>query len=209
MNEELLKIRNEIRNKRYFTNENTKETAKRTTPYYIRLLTRLMITIVITLGVLISIKASNNFKTSFYKYVFNTNISFATIDKYYQSLFGSPIPFKDWFKLKTEPVFNEKLTYSDSSKYKDGVKLMVESGYLVPSQNKGLIIFVGQKDGYGKTIIVQQSNGVEVWYGNLNTISVSLYDYVDSGKVIGDVLDNTLYLVYQKDGEVLNYEDFI
>ena len=45
------------------------------------------------------IKSLNNInlKTKFYKYVYDTHFSFATVNKLYESAFGSPIPFKDFF----------------------------------------------------------------------------------------------------------------
>ncbi len=157
--------------------------------------------------VLIMIKQNVEFKTKFYKYVYDTNFSFATINNWYQSKFGSPIPFKDLIKDST-PVFKEKLKYNESSKYKDGVKLEVGSNYLVPSLEKGIVIFIGEKEDYGNTVIVQQQNGIDVWYSNLESISVELYDYIDSGILIGEV-NNDLYLKFISNGEVIDYKPYI
>ena len=38
--------------------------------------------------------------------------------------------------------------------------------------------------------------------------NLKLYDYVKRGELLGEV-DNTLYLVYRKNGKSLNYEEYI
>ena len=88
------------------------------------------------------------------------------------------------------------------------LKLSVDNDYLVPSLETGLVIFTGVKEDFGNVVIIQQVDGVDIWYGNLTNINVKLYDYVDKGTLIGSC-NNVLYLVHKKDGEFLNYEDKI
>ena len=103
---------------------------------------KLLLTIVITLIILIIIKSNKSFKKNFYKYVYESNISFAKINKLYKEHFGNilPLNIKD-----IEPVFNEKLIYEEKEKYLDGVKLIVSDNYLVPSLNDGVVVFTGYK----------------------------------------------------------------
>lgn len=132
------------------------------------------------------------------------------MNKVYKDIFGTPIPFSNLLnKNKTSLVFNEKLEYSDKSKYLDGVKLTVSNNYLVPTQVNGMVVFIGEKENYGKTVIISGTDGVDIWYSNMKTTSVKLYDYLEKGSLIGETNDTTLYLVYKKDGKVLNYEDYI
>lgn len=168
---------------------------------------KFLLSIVIMLVVLILIKQNVEFKTKFYQNVYDTSFSFATINNWYESKFGSPLPFKDLIK-ENQTVFKEKLKYSDASKYMDGVKLEVGSNYLVPSLEKGIVIFIGKKEDYGNTVIVQQQNGIDVWYSNLDNINVKLYDYIDSGVLIGEVNSN-LYLKFISNGEVVDYKPYI
>ena len=173
-------------------------------------ITKFFITIVITLLALILLKSNNNFKTFFYKNIYDKNFSFSKVNKVYKDIFGTPIPFSNLLnKNKTSLVFNEKLEYSDKSKYLDGVKLTVSNNYLVPTQVNGMVVFIGEKENYGKTVIISGTDGVDIWYSNMKTTSVKLYDYVEKGSLIGETNDTTLYLVYKKDGKVLNYEDYI
>lgn len=172
-------------------------------------LSRLLISIIILLGILIGVKSNSSFKEKFYKEVFDTNISFAQINKLYEKYAGSSLPFKDLFAKQVEPVFNEKLNYSEKETYLDGVKLFVDTNYLIPAIDEGIVIFVGEKKGYGNTIIIGQSNGIDTWYCNVDNLVVKLYDNIQKGSLIGNSNGDYFYLVFKKNGESLNYEDYI
>ena len=58
------------------------------------------------------------------------------------------------------------------------------------------------------TVIIQRIDGVDEWYGNVENVNVKLYDYVKKGSLLGEA-NNNLYLVYKKDGNTLNYEDYL
>lgn len=168
---------------------------------------QILITSLLTVITLIVLKSNIKVKEIFYEQIYQKNISFAVINNWYQNKFGSPIPFSNLLEEKTEAVFQEKITYSSKEKYEDGVKLTVNSNYLVPSMETGMVIFVGEKENYGNTVIIEQVNGIEVWYSNIKS-SVKIYDYIEKGSLIGEA-DGTLYLVFKKDGNILNYEDYI
>ena len=172
-------------------------------------LSKFLILIIITLVTLITLKSNSELRTSFYKNVLEKNFKFASINKLFKDKFGVAIPFSDVIEKKeTKQVFSEKLKYSDKSKYLDGVKLKVENNYLVPNIENGIIVFIGKKDNYGDTVIVEGTDGVDIWYCNIKS-SLKLYDYIEKGSLIGEALSNDIYLVYKKDGKVLNYEDYI
>lgn len=169
-------------------------------------ITKILITIIFTLVILILIKANSRFKTIFYDKVYNTSFSFAKVNKLYEKYVGS-FPSFDKYK-DAVPVFKESLTYKEKSKYKDGVKLEVQSNYLVPINESGVVVFIGNKDGYGNSVIIQRIDGIDELYGNLDTINLELYDYVKKGTLLGNCKDY-LYLVYKKEGKVLNYEEVL
>lgn len=171
---------------------------------YSNYLIKVFVTVILFLLTIIVLKNNDYLKKGFYNYVYEDNISFAVINKTYKKYFGNIFPLKE---METEKVFSEKLVYSNKSQYKEGLKLEVEKNYLVSNQENGLVIFIGNKEGYGNTLIVQQTDGVDVWYGNLKEINVNLYDYVEKGNLLGMTEDNKLYLVYKKDGTVLDYND--
>ena len=153
---------------------------------------------------LIGFKTNLEFKSNFNKYVYNTSLPFTDFktlyDKYFLGTKEEP--------NETKEVFNEDLVYTDKSMYEDGVKLTVESNYLVKSLDSGIVVFIGDKDKYGKTVIIQQMNGVDVFYGNV-TSSVNMYDYVEKGSLIGETIDTNLYLAFQKEGSFVDYKEYI
>lgn len=175
----------------------------------IKWLFKLFIVIIITLITMIILKTSDKIKKDFYKYVYTTNFSFTTINKEYQKLFGTPIPFQNLLKKPVETVFEEKLIYKSSNLYKDGVKLEVDNNYLVPIIESGLVVFIGEKEDYGNVVIIQGMNGIDTWYGNVEEVNVKLYDYVSKGTLLGNTKDSTLYLLFQKEGKILNYKDHL
>jgi len=169
-------------------------------------LSRFLIFVILTLITLIVLKSNPDIKKSFKEKVLSKNFSFAKINKIFKDKFGSPIPFSD--KISTEPVFSEKLDYKEASKYLDGVKLSVDKNYLIPSLKEGIVVFIGDKESYGNTVIIEGTDGVEIWYSNINS-SIKLYDYIDKGTLVGEAKDNTIYLVFKKDDKILNYEKYI
>ena len=46
------------------------------------------------------------------------------------------------------------------------------------------------------------------WYGNIESSSLKLYDYVEKGSLVGEV-NKYLYLVFSKGDKYLNYEKYI
>lgn len=168
---------------------------------------RVLITIIVTLILLIGFKMNNNFKKTFYHYVYEENFPFSVVKNFLQEKFGTSLTFD---KIVTdEEVFNEKLSYKDKSLYHDGVKLTVSSEYMIPSLESGIVVYIGEKGNYKQVVIVQQMNGVDVWYGNIKQANVKLYDYVEKGSLIGQVDNKTLYLVFQKEGKFVDYQSYL
>ena len=177
-------------------------------PKYI---SKFLITIIITIITLIVLKANPKLKPKFYEHVYEDNFSFAYVNSLYEKYFGSPIPFKNLFNFldKDETVFNETLSYKNVEQYKDGVKVDVGEDYLIPCIETGLVVFIGEKEGYGNTVIIDQQDNTTVWYSNLESISVKLYDYVKKGSYIGENSESFMYLVFKKEGNIVDYKNYI
>lgn len=165
-----------------------------------------LIVAVITLVLLIVMKTNAKFKTIYYKYVYDTNITFTKFNNLYNKYFKD-LNFNK-IKTSTKTVSNEKLSYSKITKYKEGAKLSISKNYAVPVLESGIVVFVGNKEDYGNVIIIQQINGIDLLYGNIDNTSYKLYDYVKKGDILGTA-NKFLYLVYKKDGKVLDYEKYI
>lgn len=174
--------------------------------YFKGLAIRLLIVLLLFLTALIACKCNSQIKDKVYKYLYTEDISFTKIKKIYNKYLGGILPIKK--EVDTEKVFQEKLKYTDLSIYQDGIKLSVGNNYLVPALQEGMVVFVGDKENYGNTIIVEDLDGVRYWYGNITTSSLKLYDYIEKGSLIGETSTN-LYLVFSKDDNYLDYEKYI
>lgn len=164
---------------------------------------KLLISIVLTLIILIIIKSSNSFKTNFYKEVYNTNISFVSLNNLYNKYISN---YDIFSKVNTETVFNNKNIYNKIEKYKEGIKVELENN-LITVNESGVVVYIGEKEGYGNTVIIQRIDGVDEWYGGIINTDVKLYDYLEKGYLLGEV-NEYLYLVYKKNGNILNYEEY-
>ena len=171
-------------------------------------ISRCLIIIILVLGCLIYLRIHPDFKNKIIKYVYEDNIQFTKVKNFYEKYFGKILSV-DKVLPSEEKVFNEKLTYEKANIYKDGVELKVDKNYLVPNLESGIVVFMGEKEGYGSTIIIEQINGVDVWYSNIKTNDIKLYDYIEKGKLLGEVVDKKLYMVFQKDGKNLDYKEYI
>lgn len=191
-----------------YLSKNKSKNKKRFSSFLYSIFIKLFICILIVVSVLIVIKIDKKSSGKISSFLYDNNISFARINKWYNEHFGDILPFSSDARSSATPVFSESLEYNDVSIYKDGVSLSVASSYLVPILNDGIVVFSGLKDGYGQVVIIQQSDGVDVWYGNIENCNVKLYDYVSKGEFLGEVHSN-LYLVFQKDGKYLDYKEFI
>lgn len=176
--------------------------------YLRNFLYRTMTVTVIFLVLAILSKSSKTYKDIITSNIYEKNISFTEIKKLYNKYLGGITPL-DKAIDKDLTVFSEKLEYTSSSIYHDGVKLEVSPNYLVPIQEEGMVIYIGEKENYGNVVIIEGINGINIWYGNMETTSVKLYDYVEKSTYLGTVKDNTLYLAYQKDGKFLDYQEYL
>ena len=173
-----------------------------------KVLSRFLVCIVFVLIGLIGLKSSPNLRSFIYKNIFQNNLNFAGINKLYEKYFGSSLPLTG-SNTSLTMVSSEKISYDGSKKFKDGVRLNVSENYAVPLLNSGIVVFTGEKEGYGNTVIVQGADDVEVWYSNLKDVKVSMYDYLKKGSIVGEVLDDKLVLVFSKDGNFLDYKKYI
>lgn len=171
------------------------------------ILNRILLSGIILLIVLCITKVNTSFKDWIHKNVYQTNFSFAKVNEVYEKYFGSVFPIPEIDTITS--VFNEQLTYSKEEAYKEGVKLTVEDNYLVPVIESGIVVFIGNKDNYGNVIIVQQVNGIDVWYVGVENSSVKIYDYIEKGSLLGEATSNEIYLYYQKGGEFLDYKEYL
>lgn len=142
------------------------------------------------------------------KYLYNKSFNFAYINKIYDKYLGGILPLKN-INTNEQVVMSESIDYSNNEPYENGVRVSNLDGKVIKSLESGIIVFIGEKEKLGNTIIIQGSDGVDYWYGNIENSDLSIYDYIDKNVNIGNAKDGVLYLQFAKNGEYLNYEEFI
>lgn len=170
-------------------------------------ISKVLCTIIIFLIGLILVKQNTKVKEFIEEEIYTKSFKFTGFRKIYGKYFGKVLSLDKVVKEETS-VFSEKLSYKDSKEYKNGVKLIVDENYLVPVLESGIIVYVGVKDNL-QTIIVEQVDGIDTYYSNVNVSNYKLYDYIEKGQVLGETISKELYLSFEKSGEKLDYKKYI
>lgn len=168
------------------------------------LLSKFLIAIIFFLSSIIFTNISDNNLLLYKEYVLTESLPFTKIKGWYEELFGEVLPDSK----NNQMVFDGKLLYKDIKDYYDGEELTLNNNTLINNITSGIVVFIGEKDNYNNTVIIQGVDGVDAWYGNLENVSVKLYDYVEKNTVLGQTQDDKLYLVLKKDNDYLKYEDY-
>lgn len=167
---------------------------------------KLLVLGILFIGVLIAVKVNPTAASWVKTHVYMDNFSFAQIENWYNKYIGGIFSSND---DEVTQVFSGTIPYTSLEPYYDGVRLKVSSGSVVESLLSGIIVSIGETEHYGNTIVVEQVDGVSVWYGNVDVSDVKLYDYVEKGQILGMSRSEDLYLVLMKDGAYLNYQDYV
>lgn len=164
-----------------------------------KILSKLFTIVIFTMIVITFSNTSPKFKSFIVDKVLNSTIDFSFVNKLSNKV-------TNVFKTSnnTLPVVKEENNRKE--KYKDGIKYIVNKGASVNIKDSGIVTYIGNKDGYNNTIIIQQSNGYYAWYGNIKE-EVKLYDYIESGSKIGETLTNEYYYVLLKDNKPVNLNE--
>lgn len=195
-----------LKKKHQLNNYQTKKSAKERNHLNF-LFTRILIATIFVLGSAIYINWSKSNLENYKKAVFDTNISFTTINSWYKKYFGSSLPIN--LETNTVPVNKNIEDFQNIEKFHDGVRIQVPNDSAINTLNSGIIVFMGEKENYKNVVIIQGIDGVDIWYGNLENVGFSLYDYVEKGKILGSAKEDHIYLVLQKEGQYLDYEEYI
>lgn len=164
-----------------------------------KILSKLFTIVIFTMIVITLSNTSPKFKSFIVDKVLNSTIDFSFVNKLSNKV-------TNVFKTSnnTLPVVKEE--NNKKERYKDGIKYIVNKGTSVNIKDSGIVTYIGNKDGYNNTVIIQQSNGYYAWYGNIKE-EVKLYDYVESGSKIGSSLTNEYYYVLLKDNKPVNLNE--
>ena len=174
--------------------------------YAKNLISRVLITVIFVLGSIIFTNVSDDNKALYQKYVLEDSLEFTKINELYQRIFGDvDITKKD--NPDSEVVFGD-VTYTNIEPFKNGVKLTVDMNEAISVIASGIVVFIGEKEDLGNTIIIQGNDGVDIWYSNITENDIKVYDYVEAGSILGSSNSENIYITINKDGEFINYEEY-
>ncbi len=77
--------------------------------------------------------------------------------------------------------------FTGAKSFHDGVDLAGKAGNKVAAAASGIVIFSGEKTGYGKVIKIHHGNGVVTLYAHNNKLLANVGDYVTKGQKIATV----------------------
>lgn len=80
--------------------------------------------------------------------------------------------------------------YGGRDKMHEGLDIANRPGTTIQSPANGLIVFAGQKPGYGRTVIIDHGYGLETWYGHTSKVLVRQSQKVRRGESIA-LIGNT------------------
>lgn len=137
--------------------------------------------------------------------VFSKSISFVKINKLSKNIIGRDVFYE---KNKDMKVLSNDINLNKSNKYFDAEEFKVSTNLAIGSLQSGVVIFIGDKDKYGNTIIIEGVDGYNIWYSNVTDINVKLYDYVEKGSLIASANQDKIYLLIEKDNKIYTYDEY-
>ena len=204
--------KNKLKREKYVDgSSNTTSSYKENLPFKLKyaknLISRVLITVIFVLGSIIFTNISEDNKALYQKYVLEDSLEFTKINELYQSVFGDVDIAKQDNNTDSEVVFGD-VSYTNIEPFKNGVKLTVGMNEAISVITSGIVVFIGEKDDLGNTVIIQGNDGVDIWYSNITDTDISVYDYIEAGSILGSSNSEDIYLTINKDGEFINYEEY-
>lgn len=123
--------------------------------------------------------------------VYEREFQFASVVNWFDETIGQPFAFlpensvkekEEDFSMPASGIIMESFENNGQ-----GVIVKTAAAASVGTVKEGVVIYAGEKEEYGKTVIIQHADQSESWYGNLESIDVSLYEQVKKGAKLGRV----------------------
>ncbi|MFC4558948.1 peptidoglycan DD-metalloendopeptidase family protein [Virgibacillus kekensis] len=133
---------------------------------------------------------------------------FASVNQWYQDTFGAPLaltPGDKDTKGDSQPLVLPVSGSVSQSFQANGTGIMIapDEASEVSALREGAVIFAGNDPETGKTVIVQHTDDSKTIYGNLSSIDVHLYQFVDRNQKLGGFVpaaeNETVYFAIEKD----------
>lgn len=202
--EALSRIKNK-RNNLIKYGTNLKKNNDKNSKYISLLFTRTLISVILVLLCAIYINISDKNLITFKDHFFNETLAFTKINNLYTKYFGDIVPDS---LNNVMPVFESGKKYTNITPENNSYRVDLTSNVL-PFLESGVVVFLGEKEGYGKTMIVQGIDGVDIWYSNLENYNVTMYDYVEKESIVGEFKENKALLTFIGNGQNISYENYL
>ncbi|MGC8228633.1 peptidoglycan DD-metalloendopeptidase family protein [Pseudobacillus badius] len=149
---------------------------------------------------------------------------FSRAAQWYEKAFGEPLPFTadGWTEKEQSPGASPEIALPAAGRIVEdfqtnGQGILVETGPTeeVKAIKEGTVIFTGEKEGLGKTVILQHADNSESWYGHLSALSVQQYERVKAGNTLAkaEIGKNTsggqFYLAIKRDNVFIDPNEVV
>lgn len=151
--------------------------------------------IILIMITLIVCNYNESFKAFVEEKILKNTIDFSKVNKLISNV-------TNIFDEEENTIKVSNIDTEESEDYLEGLKYKVNKDEPIKIKDSGIITYIGNKQGYNNTIIVQQSNGYYAWYGNIKE-DVKIYDYITKGETLGTSLSDEYYYVLIKDGKAV------
>ncbi len=204
MDPAIIAVQNRIKNKRNKYIYSPKKTPKKSSQYINNLFTRTLLSAILVLSCAIFVHSKDENLLFFKEKLFNESLAFTKINEWYTKYFGEIVPQTS---TPATPVFQDNSLYSNITPYNDSYKASVSGP--ISFLESGIVVFSGEKEGLGNTVIIQGIDGVDIWYSNIENVNLTLYDYVEKDNILGEAQDGEIILTFLSDGNYISYENYI
>lgn len=87
-------------------------------------------------------------------------------------------------------------TAQDALIFNSGIAFAIPTAQSVLAVDSGTVAFAGEREGYGKLVVINHAQGLQTRYANLSDLSVSVGQSVTATTAVGEVGGNTPTYLY-------------
>ncbi|MCA0969940.1 M23 family metallopeptidase [Halobacillus litoralis] len=132
---------------------------------------------------------------------------FAKVSAWYSDRFGDPLEVisqnEDPAPSQAALPVSGSVTTPFEANGK-GIRMAVEAGSPVQAVKSGTVVFVGNVEETGKTVVVQHEDGSKSTYGFLTEVQVHLYENIPAQTVLGDAQASEVFFGIEKNDQYID-----
>lgn len=164
-------------------------------PLYIKIIGSVLL-VVVTVFVMQLERTEFAAAQRFISHALEHNMNVQGVMSWYEGQTGNKLEFLPSFlKQNQSPNQVEKSEYivpvtgatlmSSYNPTQQAIALGTNENQEIEVIQEGWVTFVGERDGFGTTVIINHGQGLESWYGRITNPVVQVNDWVEQGNVIG------------------------